>query len=234
MVLTGPQEDLSAFLQEQVVKDEEGRPFLDFNRVLPRPEALEGAAASNHDEMAWTAWYGPDTAEISEDMPPLERLAYFHNNVEYLLDLSWVKEAKVKTRAGLKKFLIKMVPNAKEVADRLEKNIKNYGAMDWYQWSLKNWGTKWNSKVLQIEELPEGVELVFDTAWSPPEPIFKELSRLYPRVRMDITSFDEGWNFACEGYYHAGTEAYECGDATPELYEKVYGVPPPAEEEDPE
>lgn len=47
----------------------------------------------------------------------------------------------------------------------------------WYDWNIRNWGTKWDAKEAVIEihtDGHEGFDLNFDTAWSPPEPIIEE------------------------------------------------------------
>ena len=54
--------------------------------------------------------------------------------------------------------------------------LKNGG---WYDWSLEHWGTKWNS----IDDEYDGDRTIsFMTAWTPPEPILKELSDRFTGV----------------------------------------------------
>lgn len=228
LVLTGSQEDLSQFVEAQIIKNEKDEEFLDFNRVIPKPEALEDPkGASSEIEMAFAAWYGPDKVDISKTTDLIDLLQAKLLALETYLTFQWVKEAGVKDRKGFQKYLLKRNPRAKEMADRMVHNLKHYGSANWYDWAVKNWGTKWNAAPLEWGPREhERIEFLFDTAWSPPEPIFLELSRLYQGIRFDISSFDDGWNFACDGYYIAGFSAYECGDATRELYEKVYGEAP--------
>ena len=47
---------------------------------------------------------------------------------------------------------------------------------DWYYWRLKSWGTKWNSSELKIID---DDTISFNTAWTNPEPIIRELARRY-------------------------------------------------------
>ena len=44
----------------------------------------------------------------------------------------------------------------------------------WYQWRIQNWATKWDCYSLKLEDyaMPESFTVEFETAWSPPEPIF--------------------------------------------------------------
>ena len=43
----------------------------------------------------------------------------------------------------------------------------------WYNWRNANWGTKWDAYSLEIDDcdMPNGFEVNFETAWSPPEEI---------------------------------------------------------------
>jgi hypothetical protein len=51
-----------------------------------------------------------------------------------------------------------------------------YGDMNWYDWSIKNWGTKWNSYDGGYDE---GTHTIFfDTAWSAPHPVIEKLGEL--------------------------------------------------------
>ena len=59
-----------------------------------------------------------------------------------------------------------------ELGKQLFDNVQTYGSLDWYEWCVKNWGTKWNADTLSVSD----DEIIFNTAWSPSEPIIKELS----------------------------------------------------------
>jgi hypothetical protein len=73
----------------------------------------------------------------------------------------------------------------------------------WYDWNVRNWGTKWDVAVHQDEEYPE-TELTsesetslgyrFNTAWSPPIEAIVALSKQYPNLEFTL-SFEEetGW-----------------------------------------
>lgn len=75
-----------------------------------------------------------------------------------------------------------------------EAALKDIGYTDWYEWSVANWGTKWNACHVSIHELPEedgAVEIAFDTAWAAPFPIFKQLTALFPRLAFEFAWTDE-------------------------------------------
>ena len=68
-------------------------------------------------------------------------------------------------------------------------NIKKYGELNWYTWSINNWGTKWNSTNFEIKE--GGKSITFDTAWDPAIPIIIEMSKQNPEIKFAFLYSDE-------------------------------------------
>jgi len=82
----------------------------------------------------------------------------------------------------------------------------------WYDWNVRNWGTKWDVAVSEAEEYPdtyiEGptqngensvVYYNFNTAWSPPFPAMEKLSAQYPSLLLTLSYEEEtGWGGECE------------------------------------
>lgn len=73
----------------------------------------------------------------------------------------------------------------------------------WYDWNVRNWGTKWDVGVGDEDKYPE-TELVdesetslgysFNTAWSPPLSAIEALSAQYPEVEFNLSYEEEtGW-----------------------------------------
>lgn len=77
-----------------------------------------------------------------------------------------------------------------------------------------HWNTKWTPSRVdmtfqQIEEYPYEILYVFDTAWSPPEPIFRELYSLledYP-VHIECASLELGTEYG--GLWQGGNGEHE-------------------------
>ena len=51
--------------------------------------------------------------------------------------------------------------------------------LNWYNWNTSHWGTKWDAREPDSDISDDGTVITysFDTAWSPPVPVFLELSR---------------------------------------------------------
>ena len=81
----------------------------------------------------------------------------------------------------------------------------------WYNWNVKNWGTKWNcGEVWHDRDDDKPVEgktsYNFETAWSPAERVIHALSGLFPTLSIAHRYCEGGMGFAGEVMYHAGNE----------------------------
>ena len=103
----------------------------------------------------------------------------------------------------------KIIPQPNDINPDLDSNKKDVGGLtvsetDWYNWRNTNWGTKWNAYEVEInwdEEYKEYIEINFQTAWSPPEPIYFKLDEIFgERISVNWFCRDEGDNFC--GYVH--------------------------------
>lgn len=66
-------------------------------------------------------------------------------------------------------------------------NILNYGAQDWYKWSIANWGTKWNAS----ESKCRNNVISFETAWDPVVELFAKFSKEFPDNIFNYSFSDE-------------------------------------------
>ena len=81
------------------------------------------------------------------------------------------------------------VADARRESDRL---IELYGFDNWYDWCVKNWGTKWNASDTTCVLEEENLVLNFATAWSEPIPIYNKLVEEYPNFFYQIETQWEG------------------------------------------
>lgn len=88
---------------------------------------------------------------------------------------------------------------------------------NWLAWNKRKWGTKWNSYDHKTDEQSR---YIFNTAWSFPEPIFIELSFLFPEVTISVETIDEGGNFWGDAMFLGGEKKIDrivsCRSYTPE------------------
>lgn len=80
---------------------------------------------------------------------------------------------------------------------KYDDNLANFGFQSWSDWSLRNWGTKWNGYSVEFHANIIGM----NTAWSPPGAVIEELARLmHEDIRM--TYVDEAYEFWGESFFH--------------------------------
>ena len=67
----------------------------------------------------------------------------------------------------------------------------------WYHWNIQNWGTKWDASNVDIAYSDENqIEVTFDTAWSPPEPICNRLREMFDDIHVSWFYDEPGMEFA--------------------------------------
>ncbi len=72
----------------------------------------------------------------------------------------------------------------------LFKHLRPYDGEWDYGWCVENWGTKWESRIIDYERLAENELIVFfETAWGPPTVLYEYLHEA-----------EEGWEI--EAYYN--------------------------------
>jgi len=103
------------------------------------------------------------------------------------------------------------------------------GVTGWYEWRLQNWGTKWDIYDAHCDRIDANtLQLYFNTAWSPPIPVFDKLVDM----GFEVTAryLDEGWMYIGEytgGFAHMTEPNDYCVDDV----EKVITEYPELDEE---
>lgn len=82
-----------------------------------------------------------------------------------------------------------------------------YGTNNWLDWSLANWGSKWNSMPTEDpDEVYVPDTLRFLTANNPPHPVLQKLSEMYPDITMEHQWTDYNIGYGC------GQRTYKAGN----------------------
>lgn len=228
VTVRGPNEALRVFVD--TCFDENSS--LDFNKIIPMPEILRDSQAGTHAE------FGAKLLLLASEtsLYPISDADFYPVWIK-----RWQEQHNIPvtaTKDNFAKVVLEKEPEYYKAGMYRLRCLAETGYADWYSWALKHWETKWNAyscDPVMVEGDEEEITFRFDTAWSPPEPIFYALAEMFPSLTFEVTSFDEGWGFAATGFFgqnlQYGQEHYMTSDATPELYEEVYGEPPEMEED---
>lgn len=227
-VITGPKEEISRFV-EKMIQEEKGEKFLDFNQVIPMPDCIRNSESSSRSLNAM-AVLGYELSFIN----PVPKFVGKEESLGSILNYPWVKEKGITTIEDLEKELMKTDPDLVERGKEILDLYNKYGSVSWYEWSIANWGTKWNSYGFKmIKQEDSRVEFEFDTAWSFPNPVFDAMRKEFPPLKFDFASFDEGNCFCLVGTYQGEFNAidYYSGkgcdpvgnEVVASIYKRVYG-----------
>ena len=82
-------------------------------------------------------------------------------------------------------------------------------AVNWYEWRMGCWGTKWEVDIDGIEYTDNGdgtatVSGFFDSAWSPPTQAYSTFSELNQDCEVTASFYEQGCDFA--GFWENGDE----------------------------
>lgn len=102
--------------------------------------------------------------------------------------------------------------------DTLDESMSNmFKSNHWYDWNVRNWGTKWNAYEISVSHNLDDTTVknekyylnyTFDTAWSPPEGVIQALAKRIRELKLDSVSFnwwfeeEQGWGG--EFYFNEG------------------------------
>ena len=102
-----------------------------------------------------------------------------------------------------------MVPMPVELKDTVKGS--NGDAVNWYDWSVTNWGTKWDVGLEGIEYTDNGdgtatISGYFDSAWSPPIEAYNRFLEANEDCSLTGSYYEMGCDFA--GFYDNGDDEY--------------------------
>jgi hypothetical protein len=117
--------------------------------------------------------------------PPVDLLM---SDINMLNDSSLQKLTNLKRKEG--------------VEQKEQKNLIKFGVKDLYDWKVGNWGTKWDACDLIVRyDNDEEFQVDFDSAWSPPIPVFEKIIQDNPNLSIFISMYSwesDGAGWICK------------------------------------
>lgn len=163
----------------------------DFNKLIPMPDDLKLDAGSIEGDSIACYYLSLNDDEKNKLMKLLKskEASYCHNYWnKYKDDIKKLESnpkrlnKKINNFNGLFDFdKEKQFTSINELGKQYVENIKKYNFPQWYDWCVKNWGTKWNVEedvdIVYDKNIDE-YDISFQTAWSVPTGIVKRYSEL--------------------------------------------------------
>ena len=198
-----------AVIKSLKIEDEYGDFSIDFNNIVPMPDSLKiisGTITANCVELYLTSmnpsvdYYGAKVKfkekRFNTILETLNKAGHGYLCKQFNSALSLDKIAEIERDAERNKNSPdkehKKLNSIKKLIDYGRKAVNNvlkYGAMDWYDWSIANWGTKWNACHCYFNDANTFVE--FDTAWSNVGDLICKLSKMFPKNTFEYKYAEE-------------------------------------------
>ena len=201
--------------------DEKLIPAFDFEKVIPMPESLNVVSGTMEGVAVEAAIR--KAASVAEHRFSGPKFVFSMTDAEYK---DWLGRC-TETEDELCKLGLQYI-----------QNMVLYGAPTWYDWCIEHWGTKWNA--YENEQIDKDT-IVFETAWSAPEPVMAQLAKMDPNAEIEHWWADEdmgsntGYARYCAGglaevvYFDNGSsDAYanyiRCWGESACLYQDEHGM----------
>ena len=132
-----------------------------------------------------------------------------NNNIEITGPIDKIKALWDAAQAEDGGLLNAMVPMPVELKDTVKGS--NGDAVNWYDWSVTNWGTKWDVGLEGIEYTDNGdgtatISGYFDSAWSPPIEAYNRFLEANEDCSLTGSYYEMGCDFA--GFYDNGDDEH--------------------------
>lgn len=170
-----------------------------FQKLIPMPKELditEGTVTENAIAFAMSKKESEEFLQMKKLLEDTKDDYYGDLWNKYMKDINVEKMKEIERAAkryipeeSEKKLGIKTL---EEFGNLCLNNISKYGCVTWYDWSCKNWGTKWDA--IHKEGTPEEGELIFLTAWAEPINVIEKLFKKHPNSKIEweyIGEFNE-------------------------------------------
>ena len=125
------------------------------------------------------------------------------------------------------------VPVAEEAEHKLKEEFNRitYGYTNWYDYCVNEWGTKWDigADGNPAQDIPGGLMLGFDSAWSPPIAAYEKLFYMGFRIRAMYyepgMAFAGVWEDGADDYYeYGGMNSDQIAEELPVELDEAFGI----------
>jgi len=110
-------------------------------------------------------------------------------------------------------------------------NVEKHGYNDWYSFCVNEWGTKWEigADGNPAQDIPGGLMLGFESAWSPPIAAYENLTEQGFRIRAMYCepgmAFAGVWEDGNDDYYeYGGLDSAGIAEALPVELDEAFGI----------
>ncbi len=163
--LSGPLYEIEKFETEVLdlseKAGEDGKVF-SFEKIVPMPEQIRNTTSPNPQ---------PEIKTIKDSEG---------NEVQVKSYSMYLNEFQVNRAIERGETPPDLIPCNNATPEQQDELLVKYGRTNWYDWSLHNWGTKWDARESRYDE--DMKVLTFQTAWDCPKALLEAMIRKYPEI----------------------------------------------------
>ena len=168
-----------------------------------------------------------NTVELYHDDPVMiERARKAFNDAEFLNEFIPVPQSLRDTVSGS----VGEDGRAAHEA-QMEANLAAHGYKDWYDFSVNEWGTKWDvgGDGYEAQDIPGGLMLTFESAWAPPCAAYEKMIEMGFRIRAMYyepgMAFAGVWDNGSDDYYeYGGMNSDTIAETLPPELDEAFGI----------
>ena len=171
-------------------------------------------------------WCNNSVVLKHEDPAMIERARKAFNGEGLLQEFIPVPQALRDTVSG------SMGEDKREAHEAQQKaNVEKYGYANWYDFCVNEWGTKWEigADGNPAQDIPGGLMLGFDSAWSPPIAAYEKLLEM--GFEIEAMYYEPGmayagvWEDGNDDYYeYGGLDSKGIAETLPAELDEAFGI----------
>ena len=119
----------------------------------------------------------------------------------------------------------------KKLEEDTARNKEVHGYGNWYDYCVNEWGTKWDvgADGNPAQDIPGGLMLGFDSAWSPPIGAYEKLTDMGFRIRAMYVecgmAFAGVWEDGQDDFYeYGGLNSEQIAETLPVELDEAFGI----------
>lgn len=168
----------------------------DFDKIIPMPQSLHMEEASSAPQYI-CAYFDENEGKAEEyankypDNCSIKNALKYYTSGLTLEDYDFLVEGI--NRMKNKYNNLKDMKTPEDIGKEYLSNLDQYGCLTWYDWSVKNWGTKWNACDTYVpqDQNKDTFVVTFETAWDAPLPIINKIFEDNPGLFIKYTWAEE-------------------------------------------
>jgi len=191
LTVTGNKDEVTKLFASISSEDKEGvKEQIDFNKIVPMPEGMDVSVHSGVETWVEICTGQVDFNLLFTSLP--DSISNLMQQQQY-----GTLSSRLSANTAMETLMGKRKGNVKDFTDeefdgfvQCLKNFRSTGFHSWYNWAIKNWGTKWNAYGQNDKRNTENA-IYFETGWSSPIGLIQKLSAKFPELTLQLDYADE-------------------------------------------